>query len=378
MRILFSAVPGFGHLLPVFPFVRAAHRQGHQSAVMTSAVMADVVSTELPGVTFLSAGPDPTAIVARVGVNHPGADPVNDPRPETVADFFAGARVDLAYEESLAVARAWGPDLVVVDAADQVGPIVAAALGVPYAVVGFGPELPPEFSAPMVELVASRYAERGLEMQPPIAFVDPAPVSFQAPGWQPTPVTVASRADPYRRDDDQRSATVVPDGERHRARPSVLVTLGTVFNDATLATEIISSLLPLDADVVVTLGVQLSEPPLDAPNVSYATFTPLADLLPGADVVVTAGGAGTVLAAAASGIPMVVLPQGADQFINAERAGAAGVAEVVASPAEVGAAVRRSLDDPARRARAREVAAEIAARPTPDEVLSEVVRRAGA
>lgn len=378
MRIIFSGVPAFGHLLPLVPFVRAADRQGHDTAVLTSSVMEGAIGAELPGVTFLGAGPDPMAIAAQVAVNHPGADPVNDPQPQTVADFFAGARIDLAYDESLAAARDWHPDLIVVDAADQVGPIVAATLGVPYAMVGFGPELPPEFSAPMIELAAARYAERGLTMAPPIGFVDPAPASFQVAGWQPGPATVAYRAEPYRRDEALPAADVAPGTHPRDGRPTVLVTLGTVFNDSGLVSDIVESLVPLDADVVVTLGVQLTEPPIEAPNVSYEAFRPLADLLPGVDVVVTAGGAGTVLAAASAAIPMVVLPQGADQFINAERASAAGVAVTVAAPGEVGATVRSVLDDPARTARAREVAAEIAARPRADEVLAELVRRAAA
>lgn len=378
MRILFSGVPAFGHLLPLVHFVRAAHRQGHQTAVLTSTSMERAILSELPRTTFLGAGPDPMAIATQVGVNHPGADPVNDPQPETVADFFAGARIDLAYDESLATARSWGPDLIVVDAADQVGPIVAAALGVPYAMVGFGPELPHEFSAPMIELAATRYADRNLTPQPPIALVDPAPTSFQAPGWQPGPVTVAYRAEPYRRDDDRPSGGVTPRVAASTGRRSVLVTLGTVFNDASLVRELIGSLAPLDADVRVTLGVQLTEAPVEAPNVSYVAFTPLAELLPGVDLVVTAGGAGTVLAAASAGIPMVILPQGADQFFNAERATAAGVGETVTTPDEVGAAVARVLEDVDIRARSRDVATEIAARPDADEVLAEIVRRVGA
>lgn len=378
MRIIFSGVPAFGHLLPLVPFARAAARQGHDMAVLTSSAMEGPIHAELPGVTFLGAGPDPMAIAAQVAVNHPGADPINDPQPQTVADFFAGARIDLAYEESVAAARDWQPDLIVVDAADQVGPIVAAALGVPFAMVGFGPELPAEFSAPMIDLAASRYAERGLTMRPPIALVNPAPASFQAPGWQPGPVTLAYRAEPYRRDGDASVGETPRRTPTEQDRPTVLVTLGTVFNDSGLVTDIISSLAPLDLDVVVTLGVQLSEPPVDAPNVSFEAFRPLADLLPGVDVVVTAGGAGTVLAAASAGIPMVVLPQGADQFINAERATAAGVAVTVPSADAVGAAVRSVLDDPSRAARARDVATEIAARPDADEVLAELVRRAAA
>ena len=54
------------------------------------------------------------------------------------------------------------------------------------------------------------------------------------------------------------------------------------------------------------------------------------------DVVVHHGGSGTTLGALASGVPQVVLPQGADQFANADALDAAGVA-VRLLPEEVNA-----------------------------------------
>ena len=46
-------------------------------------------------------------------------------------------------------------------------------------------------------------------------------------------------------------------------------------------------------------------------------FIAQADLLPHCDLVVSHGGSGTFLASLAHGLPQLVLPQGADQFINA-------------------------------------------------------------
>lgn len=61
----------------------------------------------------------------------------------------------------------------------------------------------------------------------------------------------------------------------------------------------------------------------------------LTELLRGVEVVVKSGGASTVLATLSRGIPMVVLPQGADQFINAERAASTGSAAVVHDPSTI-------------------------------------------
>jgi UDP:flavonoid glycosyltransferase YjiC (YdhE family) len=53
---------------------------------------------------------------------------------------------------------------------------------------------------------------------------------------------------------------------------------------------------------------------------------PQADLLPHVDVVVHHCGSGTTLGALTVGAPQLILPQGADQFANAEALCAAGAA----------------------------------------------------
>jgi UDP:flavonoid glycosyltransferase YjiC (YdhE family) len=72
----------------------------------------------------------------------------------------------------------------------------------------------------------------------------------------------------------------------------------------------------------------------------------------------------------------VLVPQGADQFDNAARCVAAGVA-VVLEPDEltadaVRAALRRVLDEPSFGAAARALQAEIEAMPAPEEAASAV------
>jgi MGT family glycosyltransferase len=53
-------------------------------------------------------------------------------------------------------------------------------------------------------------------------------------------------------------------------------------------------------------------------------YVPQGVVLPRCDAIVTHGGSGTVLGALACGVPLLVLPQGADQYSNAERVVAAG------------------------------------------------------
>ncbi|MEU5671188.1 nucleotide disphospho-sugar-binding domain-containing protein, partial [Micromonospora sp. NPDC047753] len=98
-------------------------------------------------------------------------------------------------------------------------------------------------------------------------------------------------------------------------------------------------------------------------------------LLPLADVVVHHGGSGTTLGALAAGVPQLLLPQGADQFANAEALTAAGVG-LRLLPGEVDASAiaeqthlllpRRGQVD--QRHAARLISEEIAGMPSPEAV----------
>ena len=102
-------------------------------------------------------------------------------------------------------------------------------------------------------------------------------------------------------------------------------------------------------------------------------FVPHAELLPKCRLVVSHAGSGSVLGALAHGLPMVLLPLGADQPLNAARCEALGVAAVLdaltAASDAVGEAVMRVLDRPSYRRNALQVRDEIAALPGPDHAV---------
>jgi UDP:flavonoid glycosyltransferase YjiC (YdhE family) len=113
---------------------------------------------------------------------------------------------------------------------------------------------------------------------------------------------------------------------------------------------------------------------IDADTVVFEEFRPYAELLDGVDVVVGHGGAGTNLGALAAGVPLVLIPQGADQGGQAERVGAAGAAITIDAeamrPTTVSLAVAEVLQQPSYRAAARKIADRIAAMPSTDEVAA--------
>jgi UDP:flavonoid glycosyltransferase YjiC (YdhE family) len=81
-------------------------------------------------------------------------------------------------------------------------------------------------------------------------------------------------------------------------------------------------------------------------------------------VVVSHGGSGTLLGAAAAGLAQVCIPLGADQFENARAAADRGIAVPVEptgrDSATIAGAVQRALTEPSISAAAVEVAAELA------------------
>jgi UDP:flavonoid glycosyltransferase YjiC (YdhE family) len=104
-------------------------------------------------------------------------------------------------------------------------------------------------------------------------------------------------------------------------------------------------------------------------------------VLPKADVFVHHGGTGSVLGALAAGLPQVILPQGADQFLNADTLAGMGAARVVQNddlrPGAIGDATSALLGDPPERRAAARIAAEIAALPAPAEVVPRLVDLVG-
>jgi MGT family glycosyltransferase len=145
------------------------------------------------------------------------------------------------------------------------------------------------------------------------------------------------------------------------------VTLGTTFNTGSgdLFERLLAGLSDVHADVLVTVGQHID--PADfgvqPDHVRMERFVPQEQVLRDSDLVISHGGSGSLMGALAHGLPSVLLPLGADQPHNAQRAVELGIARVLdaatASPEEIGQAANALLADDAAADRARQVAAEI-------------------
>ena len=144
---------------------------------------------------------------------------------------------------------------------------------------------------------------------------------------------------------------------------------------------VIDGVASLDADVLVALGSAAGAGLGDlSTNVHVEGFVDQAGVLKVADLVVHHGGSGTVLAALAAGVPQVVIPTGADQFVNADRLAVTGLASVVppadATPDAVAAAAATALFDTDRSAM-QTARSEITAMPDPATIVDTLADRYG-
>jgi UDP:flavonoid glycosyltransferase YjiC (YdhE family) len=145
-----------------------------------------------------------------------------------------------------------------------------------------------------------------------------------------------------------------------RERPAVLASVSTVgAADTRLAATVGEAVQGEDLDVVLTFAAAGALPPLPA-NVRVMRFTPHGALLPRVAAVVSHAGNGTVTRAACAGVPLLLLPDGKDQFDVARGAAAAGIALVLdreqADATRVRSALWTLLKDARYRIRARELA----------------------
>ncbi|AKZ58652.1 putative glycosyltransferase [Streptomyces ambofaciens ATCC 23877] len=370
MRALFTTAPLAGHLLPLVPIAWALRAAGHEVLVATRE---DFVPVALrSGLPSASCGP-PAADLA--GAAEAGALA----RPRGAAEargVLSGALARVARGSLAGVRRladAWRPDLIVSERAEFAGPLVAAALGVPWVRYHWSVSSLEEYRRAAEAEFAPELAALGLDRFPEAARVlDPWPVSLRRPD--------AVAHDGVRHVPAHGDAPV-PDWAFTRGRgPRICVTLGTMLprygaaGMADFLTELVAETRGGDCELLVAVDddVVARWPPLPS-AVRYAGRLPLAEVLPACDAVVHHGGQGTSLTALAAGRPQVVMARLDDQFDNARALAAAGAALLVppsrATPAAVAAGCAEVLENALYAKAAAGLAEEMALLPSPSAAV---------
>jgi UDP:flavonoid glycosyltransferase YjiC (YdhE family) len=269
----------------------------------------------------------------------------------------------------------WQPDVIVCEEVDFGAMIVAERLSIPYAsvlVIAAGSFVRPEIVRAPLSSVRNQHGlpeDPELEMLRRHLVLSPFPSSFRDPAF-PLPATARSVRLPPR---DAGDAPPPWLAELDDA-PTVYFTLGTIYNleCGDLFQRVLSGLRDLPINLIVTVGRDIDPTELgpQPDNVHVERFVPQASLLPHCDLVVCHGGSGSVTNALADGLPMVVIPLGADQPLNGARCRDLGVARVLEAltltPPEVGATVSDVLETPSYRLAAEPLRAEIEAMPGPE------------
>jgi MGT family glycosyltransferase len=165
---------------------------------------------------------------------------------------------------------------------------------------------------------------------------------------------------------------------------TIYVTLGTAFNAHDAWQLVLDAVRELQVNVIATTGSDLD--PADfgpqPSHIAMARFVPQALLLRHVDAVVCHCGSGTMLGALAEGRPIVALPMAADQFANAEQLARAGAGLVVPpeerTPDAIRGAIEQVLGTLTFAQAAYALQAEIAAMPSAEQRLEDLVERAHA
>ncbi len=373
--MLFATTGNLGHFLPQVPLARALAEAGHEVRVSAPRSFAEQVTAA--GLDPVPFGEPSRAAVGRVFAEMAGLS-VQEADRRVLRDVFGHLDGGAALSGVVDAVRTWRPQLVVRDPAELASLAAAEAEGVPHAVAAialdtFVDEVAPDVAEPL-DVLADRVGLAGASLlealrTAPSFTTLPAsfdPVAVPAPRAVERYRAVAAPAAPA-------AGTQLPPWGRPDD-PLVYVSLGSVAGTmpgtADTFAAMLGALAPLEVRVLLTVGRGVDPDGLRPwpANARVVRWWDQAAVMPHAAVVVGHGGFGTTTAALAAGVPQVAVPLfSTDQWANARRLAEIGAGVLVTTDdtfrEQLAAGVRRVLSDPALRAVARGLAADMAALP---------------
>ncbi len=382
MRVLFSSMRMTGHIRPLLPYAHALVTRGHDvlfaSPASAGAMLQDA---GLAHAAFGHPGDEQLGKIWATTSNMPAEEMVRT----MVGKVFAGLNPRAAMPGLRETLRTWKPDIIVRESLEFAAAVLAAQNGIPIASVAT--------TNGHTEAVAMASAVASVDVLREEAGLDPDDgaalratrtfTSFPAsldgdvkPGNAPAPLrvrTVRQKLDPDR---------AVPAWALDDRLPLVFITFGTLAagspkNHALFRTAL-KAVATLPVRALFSTGTEMDRTLLgDIPdNVTVESWVSQTDVFARAAAVVCHGGAGTVLAGLANGLPMVLTPLGADQPETARRLEATGAGITMLEPdaPSLRAAVEKALVDGEMRAAAGRIAHEIAAMSSMDEAIGEILR----
>jgi len=380
MRILFTTLAEAGHFHPLVPIARAAIAAGHEIAFACSPSF--VPTVEATDFRAFSAGFDPRNRTPSMLFPSARAFPEAERTYWIVPNIFAGTFAVAMLTDLLSLGREWPPDLIVRASGEFGGCVAAETFGIPHASVRTDAtsstySLRSCYGAPLAVLRERCGLPLDSDVVMPFRYLHLAcePPRFVRAGESPAPTAHLLRPVNFESGEEKLPPWVA----NLSARPTVYATLGTHFSRSPSGVPtfraILDALRGEPINLILTVGRD-TDPTQFGPqpeNVHIARFIPQSALLTYCDLVVQQGGFSTITGALNAGLPMVILPIGADQPYNATCCAALGVGRVVApderTPEAIRAAVRAVLADPTYRANAQRVRDEMTALPGPEHAV---------
>jgi hypothetical protein len=343
-RVLILSWDGGGNTPSAFNLGARLLRRGHRVRMMGWASMqARAVDSGLEFTTYASVAPWPPELRHEDGWER-----------LTTALFGPATQADVSAE-----AESFGADILVIDCMLLAGYAAAQQLALP-----------------VVSLVHVRYAPFVNDWGSAVLGTDVGALldssqcvlALQPPGFDPPELLKAGVSyvgavlrpgvpEPL----DPATAELLTES----GHPWVLLSLSTTLQgQAETLPGLVAALESLPIRILLTLGGALAPDAVVVPgNVTVRGFVPHEAVLPHMAAVVTHGGMSTIATALAAGVPMVCVPQGREQPLNAVRVQEIGAGLMVAADAASSAladAVQRVLADPQFRAAAGALAANAA------------------
>lgn len=385
MRIIAVTAPAYGHFHPMLPMARAMAASGHEVIFVTSADFAPRIETA--GFEVRTAGTSMEEAQAQVSQRFPHlANVAPEEGWRRGLTMFAAVIAPSAATDLIRIAEDWKPDLVLFESAAFAGLLVAAKIGVPSVEQSFGRLRQEHWQDLAYELLVPLWREHGLDSSPRAEMYKYLYLDICPPSLQSERIRNIATARPMMPVPIDSAGESLPDWiDALPNERTIYVTLGTVFNtDASLFSKIIEAAQGLSTNVIVTIGNNGDPKALgpQPPNVFIERYIPQSLLFDRCDLVVSHGGSGTMLSALGHGIPLLMLPQGADQFRNSLACDRAGVG-LSLKPDEqqtdpIKQCVEHLLADDSFRENAMRMKAEIDAMPEPAllvPVLERVARQ---
>jgi UDP:flavonoid glycosyltransferase YjiC (YdhE family) len=380
VKILFAAIPAYGHLYPLMPLALASAAAGHDVTVATGPPF--LGRLPLPTVLQQPADLDVGQAFGEARRRNPDLDGM-----DLVIRMFADVTTEAVSGTLVEQFENDRPDLVVYEAMDMGAGIAANLLDIPS--VAYAISLT-HLGYTMMTPAATEYrrqlwAER--DRTPPTGrtllgsvLLTPSPPSLLPYAGPFDAPRVPIRPVPY-----AEATAALPEWlTEPKSCPRVYLTLGTVsFGAVEVLRRALDELAQLEVEVLVAVGPDGDPAALGEPGdrLHVERFVDQAAVMEHVDVVVHHGGTGTVLGAAAAGLPQLLMPQGADQFFNLDimtGVGAAlGLPNDRQEPGAIRGAVETLLTDGPQRAASRQLQAEIAAMPAPAELVELLVAQVG-